>query len=670
MNSIKEDRPFVIFRDTNDQNQAFCPLDGSNNNVTNLPKMPGMRCAASCYGWLMMHSLYTDKECYLLNPVTLREIQLPALPRDTFTVGVLTYPPSDPKCVVMFFSEEENMCVFCRVGDKTWIKQAVTDEYIDIFLKGFSVAVSIKGKIYLFFDDQMIVIDVQDNFACIEPYQLPSPECFVLSQSSLLTYFLESRGEIFQVYELRLGKSLTVWQFAVFKLDFSKMAWARVESLGDRIFLLGDASYSGSVLSAAEYGAKGNCIYSFSTQRTELYCFDMEDGTITSTQPCPTRIRNAGGLFWVVPDCKVQMNMEATEDTGEMQLRDGILPPELIQMIFQYMYLGGGIRFRLASKAFISMTPPVRSFHPQILSDSQHLPWLISLPNSNTTNKMCHFHHPIYTDVYTMNLPQVTGAILRHAKFGWWLMSLGRISLFFFNPLTLEIIKLPEQNNGFISISFSSPPTSSGCVVFGLKYASKNCVEFSAYHKLQSHWSPYILTDLTYTFEPSQCNPVYYNGVFYCLAKDGKLGVFNPNETSEEDMWRVYTSLAVRDASAMYSTRSFIMESNGDIFSVFVGFVGIPVRVYKLDQSKNMKWFRVRSLEDRVMFLSHTTSLLIPAVLEGTENKIYFPRFKKNASVFYSLRSGKYGNFGDQNSRPNWIGTCEHWNCTWFQATN
>ncbi|KAL5718607.1 hypothetical protein ACHQM5_011491 [Ranunculus cassubicifolius] len=371
----------------------------------------------------------------------------------------------------------------------------------------------------------MIVIEVQDNFAYIETYEILKPEVLILKGSSLSTYILESNGEIFQVYEIHLGTSDIAQKFSVFKLDLSKMAWTQVESLGDRIFLLGDTSYSGSVISTAKFGAKGNCIYFFSKRRTELYCFDMEDGTITITQPCPTTFRQKGGLFWV--------------------------------------------------------------------------------------------------------------------------------------------------------ISFSSPPTSSDCVVFGLKLAANKYVYLSAYHKVQNHWSSLLLTGLQYTFEASHCNPVFYNGVFYCLSKDGKLGVFNPNETTSEDMWRVYASLSVQDVSSTssvsilrYSTRSFIIESNGDIFSVFVGLVGIPVCVYKLDQSNNMKWIKVTSLGDRVMFLSHTTSLLIPAVLNGTENKVYFPRFMKNTSVLYSLRSGKYHSFGDQISRENWIDTCEHWNCTWFQATN
>ncbi|KAL5718344.1 hypothetical protein ACHQM5_011255 [Ranunculus cassubicifolius] len=180
---------------------------------------------------------------------------------------------------------------------------------------------------------------------------------------------------------------------------------------------------------------------------------------------------------------------------------------------------------------------------------------------------------------------------------------------------------------------------------------------------------------LPYTFSPSDCNPVFHNGVFYCLSKDGKLGIFNPNATKRVDVWRVYTDLLSPDVTVSSllilenSTRSFIMECDGQIFSVFVGFVGSPVRVYKFDLSKKkMKWLKVESLGDRLMFLSHTTSLLLPAVLKGTQNRIYFPHFKGNSSVFYSLSSGNYHSFREQEPRSDWIGTREHWNCTWFQT--
>ncbi|KAL5718604.1 hypothetical protein ACHQM5_011488 [Ranunculus cassubicifolius] len=408
---------FVISHGNTYQNQTFCiPSDGS-YHVRSVPEMRGMRCDGSRYGWLILQSYFSD-ECHLFNPVTLEKIQLPPLPHDTFDRGFLTYPPSDPKCVIMFFSEEENLCIFCRVGDEKWIEKTVRSQNCDIPVETYLSAVSSKGKIYLFFLHGMAVIDVQDNFAaCIELYNIkdPQPTC-----TKTQRFVLESNGDIFQVCQMYLGVTNIVQKFVVLKLDLSKMAWVEMDSLGDTIFLLGSCS-SSEALSAADFGAKGNCLYFFADGRTDLYRFDMEDGTIEITRPCPTKFPKWEVPFWVVPNCKVQVKKQVTEATKEIQVTNSNLPPELLEMIFESLPFGGCIRFRLACRAFMSLTCPVRSFPVQTLPDCQNLPCLISLP-PNIEKEICYFYHPIYTDVYTMNIPQLAGAIVRHAKFGWLLM--------------------------------------------------------------------------------------------------------------------------------------------------------------------------------------------------------------------------------------------------------
>ncbi|KAL5703236.1 hypothetical protein ACHQM5_028351 [Ranunculus cassubicifolius] len=363
------------------------------------------------------------------------------------------------------------------------------------------------------------------------------------------------------------------------------MSWVKVESLGDRIFLLSNFSTSVPV-SAAQFGAKGNCIYFFPRLKRDLCCFNMEDGIILITRPCPSRLSHWGGLFWVVPDWKTQVKKEVAEVTEEIQVNNSVIPADILHIIFQSLFLGDSIRFRLACKVFISLTPPVRSFHIlQTLPYSQHLPWLISFPRNK--EEICHSYHPIYTDSYIMNLPQLAGAVVRDAKFGWLLMSLGNGSIFFFNPFTTETIKLPDYNYcAFVNASFSSPPTSLDCVVFGHLLSWESFVCMSVYRKSDNRWSSHFLDGLPYTFIPSLCNAVFHGGVFYSLGKDGMLGIFNPNESNEKDMWRVYTNLSVPDLTLSaplghfkVNTRSFIMQCEGQIFCVFVGYVGSPVSV-------------------------------------------------------------------------------------------
>ncbi|KAL5718602.1 hypothetical protein ACHQM5_011486 [Ranunculus cassubicifolius] len=159
-----------------------------------------------------------------------------------------------------------------------------------------------------------------------------------------------------------------------------------------------------------------------------------------------------------------------------------------------------------------------------------------------------------------------------------------------------------------------------------------------------------------------------YRNQTFCIPSDGSYHVRSVPEMRGMRLQDVRLSSPMSILED--NSRSFIVENNGEIYSIFVGFVGSPVHVYKFDQSKKkMKWLKLDSLGDRLMFLSHSTSLLLPAVLKGTENRIYLPRFKGSSSVFYSLSSGKYHSFREQEPRRDWIGTCEHWNCTWFQYT-
>ncbi|KAF5191127.1 hypothetical protein FRX31_019286 [Thalictrum thalictroides] len=71
--------------------------------------------------------------------------------------------------------------------------------------------------------------------------------------------------------------------------------------------------------------------------------------------------------------------------------------------------------------------------------------------------------------------------------------------------------------------------------------------------------------------------------------------------------------------------RGFLVEYNGVIFSIFMGFLGKSIQVSKLDGLK-MAWVRLESLGDKVLFLSPNKSLLVSAGLKGIGNRIYLPR--------------------------------------------
>ncbi|PIA33544.1 hypothetical protein AQUCO_04100168v1 [Aquilegia coerulea] len=460
----------------------------------------------------------------------------------------------------------------------------------------------------------------------------------------------------------------------VFKLDISTMDWVRVNSLGDRIFLLG--LISSTSLSANESSLKANCIYFSLSGGTRLYMFDMHDGTITTILPCP-KIPYWRGPFWVVPNCKPQVKKdmvnleESIQQGGNQEWSWKDLPVELLELIVSFLFLGDCIRFRLTCKSWISITPPLRSncvFNKFESEPQQLVPWLMSFPKNN--QGIWKLHHPIYGDAYTMNIPELAGAIIRNAKYGWLLMSRGT-SFFFFNPITMEVVKLPdmEEDYEFIGMSFSSPPTSSDFVVFGFLG-----FYMVVYRKGEEKWSEDCFKT-HWEFLNSPCNPIFYDGVFYCLGKNGRLGLFDTKVITEEPQWRIVESAVFSislKSDLINSSETFIVEYDGEIISIFVSHQGQQISIFKLDLS-NLKWCRLESLDDKVLFLSHTASMLLPTVgLKGIENRIYFPRFHETDNMFYSLSTRKYHCCGSQYSSEDWINTRQlsHTQCTWIQSTN
>ncbi|KAF5187685.1 Sec1-like protein, partial [Thalictrum thalictroides] len=338
------------------------------------------------------------------------------------------------------------------------------------------------------------------------------------------------------------------------------------------------------------------------------------------------------------------------------------LPVELLELILSGLILDDYKRFQLTCKAWINITPPIQPSLIQSKFISQPLPWLLAFPKDQSSSNI---YHPIYGDAYVINFPhEIVGAIVRCAKYGWLLMSQGKYSHFFFNPSTMETIKLPDHHVSlyyfypFVNISFSSPPTSSDCVVLG--HCDSDIV---VYRKSDDTWYEHSCFG---RLSPSYCNQVFCDGLFYSLSLNGKLGVFNPNETKEENMWRDFPNTIIQEFSSKSTiflmiefVRSYIVEYDSEIFSIFVGHWGKPVRVYKLDRSK-MSWERLESLGDKVIFLCQTASILMPAPLKGIENRIYFPRFQGRDNVFYSLSTGKYHSFRGKDSREDWMNTSEY----------
>ncbi|KAF7134210.1 hypothetical protein RHSIM_Rhsim08G0205300 [Rhododendron simsii] len=333
------------------------------------------------------------------------------------------------------------------------------------------------------------------------------------------------------------------------------------------------------------------------------------------------------------------------------------LPIEILSLILSHLFLGDFKRFRCVCKTWkLVPTLPVPCPSP---TQCPILPsqWLMLSRGFN--NMELNFSHPLYHSTYQMDIPELSDAFLRCSKDGWLLMSRGKRSVFFFNPFTKAKIDLPDlpHNYNFNAISFSCAPTSSECMIFGI-YAFFDHVNFSVISRGEEEWT-FRLFKGERDFHQAHTNPVFYNELFYCLGQDDTLGVFNPEDFS----WK-YLQHPKKSRDFVYE--SYLVECDGKLLAVFVGKRGRGVSVYTLDDSK-MAWERVYDLGSKMLFVSHAVSFSATKVVEGMQNKIYFPRFLGKDGIFFSLATHRYESFGSRLSRKDFDGMKEPLHCCWIE---
>ncbi|KAI8570114.1 hypothetical protein RHMOL_Rhmol01G0008300 [Rhododendron molle] len=348
-----------------------------------------------------------------------------------------------------------------------------------------------------------------------------------------------------------------------------------------------------------------------------------------------------------------QRKIENSKELAKVVLnRDwAALPTELLRLVLPQLFLRDVKRFHNVCRSWRDTpTPSVQS------------PVLFCIGNDTTR---CKFFHPLYKDSYSMYIPELFGAVPRFSKDGWLLMSRGEHSIFFFNPFTKALINLPDLPNmyDFGGITFTSSPTSSDCMVFGI-YVDIMEMNFSISTICRGEESWQVLHgENNSPFFLSHCNPVFHHGEFYCLGQHGNLGVFNP----DEDYWRVLDK-PHRQLLDPFVTHehNFLVECNGELLSVSMSSMGMSISVSKLD-SVEMTWHKVDSLGDQMLFVSNTSSLSAKRVVQGMENKIYLPKIHGKCGVFYSLASRLFQTFGNDFSRKDWYGTGELLSCCWIE---
>ncbi|KAF8376665.1 hypothetical protein HHK36_031667 [Tetracentron sinense] len=663
--------------------QIFCSITDQKMYIRSIPEMRRKFCWASCYGWLVMCDLNMT-DLFLWNPVSLEKIQLPPLLslKSIQYNCTLSSPPSDPNCRVFFFGEFDPLVFYCRPGDDKWTEEkCVVGENDSI-----CVAISCNDKLYGSTYPRSRLVEISTVGDCLSTRVLEVEEPdFIPERPHLSRHMLESCGELFlvRIFYLLTSDVYEVGSIQVFRMDFSRMVWVKVDNLEDRVFFL--CRKSPFSCSATELGLKRGSIYFNTGDGKLVYVFNVEDDSLSVSLPCSNLPTAYYFPTWVLPDLSLidrqvenQREIEEEDDGREMQNmkakeKEGLekfgvvntvanerhwsdLPHEILASIAQRLRLVDYLSFRGACREFRLVAPSIKWRTDSIGLETESLfPWLMFFKKDNGT---CNFIDPWHNDTYCMNISELLlGAVIRFSKDGWLLMSRGKYFIFFFNPFTRAMIHLPdlcEEGFEFISICFSSLPTSSDCVVFGIGYGAIFLI-----CKGDENWSRLGIDSKV--FSPYANNPVFYNEGFYCLSKKGDIGVFEIK--NEYVTWTVLDK-PERPCTSIYQT--FLAECDGELLSVFMGHMGKFTRVFRLNRSK-MVWIEVKSLGNHMLFVSHTSSISAKAKTPEMANKIYFSRFQGESIVFYSLETRMYHSVGSEHSMSDFYDTKEQLHCGWIE---
>ncbi|KAG9445079.1 hypothetical protein H6P81_016419 [Aristolochia fimbriata] len=311
------------------------------------------------------------------------------------------------------------------------------------------------------------------------------------------------------------------------------------------------------------------------------------------------------------------------------------LPIDILVTIALFLEKKDAVEFCATCKAWALVAPLIRQAQATKLP-----PLLLLLPPQvdgtcelfDVTSRKTHF-----IQVSPEILLKTTE--LLYSKDGW-LLATGNGTTFFLNPFTKQKIHLaiflaPEP--AFLC-AFSSQPLLPDCLVFFIRSLYPNRVQIEMY-RVQTQKT----TDATFRNEKpfvqaSSTNPVFCNGYFYCLGKDGKLGVFNPTHL----VWSIWSPRT--DPVLKKSQVKYLIQSRGELFVACES--GAKVRVFWLERS-NLRWTEMKKMEKRMLFLHSQSSFLAGTshLDEQSGNRIFFPRMRRytrKCCVSYSLDTCRY----------------------------
>ncbi|KAK3424886.1 hypothetical protein EUGRSUZ_F01628 [Eucalyptus grandis] len=263
----------------------------------------------------------------------------------------------------------------------------------------------------------------------------------------------------------------------------------------------------------------------------------------------------------------------------------------------------------------------------------------------------CTFFDPIQNAALRVtDLPELTESRLHAAGAGdWLLLSRGRWEVFFFNVSARVTVRLPDLDMFSAAVAcFSGAPDSPGCTVIT---ASHSMLEIHVLKRGKSAWTfREFEHKRSYT---ANCAPVTLGESCYFLRSKGHAVGFNHEEWEDvDDDDYYYYDVYVDRPEPLRKWRSggidqcYLAEDGGELLAVILGYIETRVSVFRLDLRAGT-WRKVDRLENKMMFVSQGSSLVVDATVPGAGNKIYLPKSRGGRGIFYSLATNRFHTFLD-----------------------
>ncbi|XVF70663.1 hypothetical protein PTKIN_Ptkin11bG0180400 [Pterospermum kingtungense] len=722
LEEVRSCYPWLVFPHWEDEShQTFSSISRPfNSYVKSSSKSRIKEVLGHSYGWLIISRKTITKPTirqefiFLWNPASSKSIKLPPLdlkPDQRISSASLLSPPGNPDSVVLVFEKIVKSFIFCKIGDENWTKipaketdakMQIIDEEPSNRNRSISCCpVNYKGRCYVALRKKLKVIDqVNPKHIMLKSLNCKLPP--LNSSSSVLSrkYLVESCGELCFIYITMGGlNSRQVLDIEIFSLDSITMEWSQMKSSKDRAFFFSmNAPYAISC-TANELGIEGGFVYYTSGRDKILYSFNIDDRSISICLP-GKNFPPLSRPFWFMPDLSIanpetevkkiisvrEVKQGGDKNRTETEKRKGKhilnflldksveniteLPYDIITLIAENLYLVDYMNFRQASKTFGEVAPHIqwREITSFKLQSHSLPPWLM-FADKGYSSTVHTFIDPKLGGRYLMNIPEfLIGYDIRYSKDGWLLMSpkVKEESMFFYNPFIKQHISVPPHTGGDPVQSFgfwSSPTSPAGCIIVGI--SSRSISWF--YQSRIEEWSEFVRDDYA-SFTPTHTCPVYWDESFYFLGQEGNLGALWIEESNNQlfGNWYIYYTPTKPCKSF---DQSYLLECGGYLYAVFVDNLGESIQVCLCCDlgGDTWAWHEVRDIGNYMFFVSSSSSFSMVAKTPGMENKIYFPKMKRNKIVYYCLRTGKYRTFGSDQVLSNFYNTTEYLYSSWIQ---